>query len=67
MRLDGETGSFYPLPTLPHAAAEGGRRMLTVVIQVNAPDWAAQAVKEHLAMVLEPFGDSRVVEVKSDG
>ena len=40
--------------------------MLTVVIQVNAPDWAAQAVKEHLAMVLEPFGDSRVVEVKEE-
>lgn len=40
--------------------------MLTVVIQVNAPGWAAQAVKEHLAMVLEPFGDSRVVEVKEE-
>ena len=37
--------------------------MLTVVIEVNAPGWAAQGVKEHLAMLLERYGDTRVVEV----
>ena len=40
--------------------------MLTVVIQVAAPSGAAQGVKEHLAMCLEGFGDTRVVEVRED-
>lgn len=38
--------------------------MLRVVIEVGAPTGMAQAVKEHLAMVLERFGDTHVVEVK---
>lgn len=37
--------------------------MITVTIVVDAPSWAAQGIKEHLAMVLEPFGDTRVVDV----
>lgn len=40
--------------------------MLTITIQVNTPGWAAQGVKEHLAMCLEKFGDVRVVEVRED-
>lgn len=40
--------------------------MLTVMIKVNAPGWAAQAVKEHLAMCLEWFGDVRVLDVRED-
>lgn len=40
--------------------------MLTITIKVDAPDWAAQGVKEHLAMCLERFGDVRVVEVLAD-
>lgn len=40
--------------------------MLTITIKVNAPSWAAQGVKEHLAMCLEKFGDVRVVEVREE-
>lgn len=39
--------------------------MLTITIEVDAPDGMAQAVKEHLAMLLERYGDTRVVEVRS--
>lgn len=41
--------------------------MLTITIKVNAPGWMAQGVKEHLAMCLEKFGDTRVVSIKEDG
>lgn len=40
--------------------------MLTITIKVNAPGWAAQGIKEHLAMCLEPFGDARIVDVRED-
>lgn len=40
--------------------------MLTITIQVAAPEGAAQGVKEHLAMCLEPFGDTRVVSITED-
>lgn len=40
--------------------------MLTVVIRVDAPGWTAQGVKECLAMQAERFGDTVVVEVRSD-
>ena len=40
--------------------------MLTITIKVNAPGWAAQGIKEHLAMALENFGDVRVVEIHED-
>ena len=38
--------------------------MLIITVKVNAPDGAAQEVKEALAMYLEQFGDASVVEVK---
>lgn len=38
--------------------------MLRITINVNAPSAAAQSIKEQLAMYLERWGDSRVVEVK---
>lgn len=37
--------------------------MLQIIIEVSAPGWAAQGIKEHLAMCLERYGDTRVVEV----
>lgn len=37
--------------------------MLRIVIEVSAPGWAAQGIKERLAMMLERYGDTRVVEV----
>lgn len=40
--------------------------MLTIVIEVDALAGQAIGVKEHLAMVLEKFGDVRVVEVRED-
>lgn len=41
--------------------------MLSIVIEVQAPGWAAQGVKEQLAMMLERFGDTRVVSVIESG
>ena len=38
--------------------------MLVVTIEVNAPSGMVQAVKEHLAMMLENYGDTRVVKVE---
>lgn len=40
--------------------------MLTITIKVDAPAGQAQGIKEHLAMVLERFGDARVVEIKEN-
>ena len=40
--------------------------MLTITIQVNAPQGAAQGLKEALAMWLERYGDARVVSVTED-
>ena len=41
--------------------------MLVITIEVNAPVGMAQAVKEHLAMLLERYGDTRVVKVEAKG
>lgn len=41
--------------------------MLTIVIQVDAPPGQAIGVKEHLAMCLERYGDTRVVEIRENG
>lgn len=38
--------------------------MLTITITVDAPSGQAIGVKEHLAMVLEKFGDVRVVKIE---
>lgn len=43
----------------------GVRDMLTITVIVDAPSWAAQGVKEHLAMYLERYGDVRVVAIHS--
>ena len=40
--------------------------MLTIVIEVDATGTDAQGIKEWLAMCLEGFGDTRVVEVRED-
>lgn len=37
--------------------------MLTITIQVNAPQGSAQAVKEALAMYLERYGDTKVIRI----
>ena len=41
--------------------------MITIVIEVDAPEGQAIGIKEDFAMYLEQFGDARVVEVRSDG
>ena len=38
--------------------------MLEITFEVNAPAGLALAVKEQLAMLLEEYGDTRVVSVK---
>lgn len=38
--------------------------MLIVTIEVNVPVIQAQAVKEDLAMCLEKFGDTRVIDIQ---
>lgn len=40
--------------------------MLTIMIKVNAPAGQAIGIKEHLAMVLEKFGDTQVVSIQDD-
>ena len=41
--------------------------MIRVVIDVAAPEGLALAVKEQLAMLLERYGDTRVVSVTPTG
>ena len=41
--------------------------MLTIVIRVDAPPGQAIGVKEQLAMCLERYGDTRVVEIRETG
>ena len=38
--------------------------MLTITVEVNAPGYMAQGMKERIAMDLERYGDVRVVSVK---
>ena len=40
--------------------------MLVITLAVKAPIWSAQAVKEHLAMYMERFGDAKVLNVKEE-
>ena len=37
---------------------------MIIVLQVNAPPFMAQGIKESLAMTLERFGDTKVLEVR---
>lgn len=39
--------------------------MLIITIEVDAPEGMSIAVKEQLAMLLERYGDTRVVSVKT--
>lgn len=39
---------------------------MIIVLQVNAPLHMAQGIKETLAMQLERFGDTRVVEIREE-
>ena len=41
--------------------------MMTIVIQVDAPPGQAIGLKEHLAMCLERYGDTRGVEIRETG
>ena len=38
--------------------------MLVVTIEVNAPEGMSEAIKEDLAMLVERYGDTRVVSVE---
>lgn len=40
--------------------------MMVITVEVNAPLGSAQAVKEALAMYLERFGDTRVIEIREE-
>lgn len=40
--------------------------MLIITIKVNAPAGQAIGIKEHLAMMLERFGDVRVVDIREE-
>lgn len=37
---------------------------MIIVLQVNAPPFMVQGIKEHIAMTLERFGDTKVLEVR---
>ncbi len=39
---------------------------MIIVIQVNAPLHMAQGIKEHLAMQLERYGDTKVLEIRAE-
>lgn len=39
---------------------------MIIVIQVNAPLHMAQGIKEHLAMQLERYGDTKVLEIREE-
>ena len=39
---------------------------MIIVLQVNAPMHMAQAVKETLAMTVERYGDTKVIEIRPD-
>lgn len=40
--------------------------MLTITIKVDAPADRAQAVKEALAMYLEQYGDTQVINITAE-
>lgn len=39
---------------------------MIIVMQVNAPLHMAQGIKEHIAMQLEKYGDTRVLEIRAE-
>lgn len=39
---------------------------MIIVLQVNAPLYMAQGIKETLAMQLEKYGDTKVLEIRAE-
>lgn len=39
---------------------------MIIVLQVNAPLFMAQGIKEALAMQLERYGDTKVLEIRTE-
>ena len=39
---------------------------MIIILQVNAPPFMANGIKEHIAMTLEKFGDTKVLEVRKE-
>ena len=39
---------------------------MIIVLQVNAPLHMAQGIKETLAMQLEKYGDTKVIEIRAE-
>lgn len=39
---------------------------MIIVLQVNAPLHMAQGIKESIAMQLEKYGDTKVIEIRAD-
>ena len=39
---------------------------MIIVLQVNAPPYMAQGIKEALAMQLERYGDTKVLEIRTE-
>ena len=39
---------------------------MIIVLQVNAPPHMAQGIKETIAMQLEQYGDTKVLEIRAD-
>lgn len=39
---------------------------MVIVLQVNAPPYMAQGIKETLAMQLERYGDTKVLEIRTE-
>lgn len=39
---------------------------MIIIMQVNAPLHMAQGIKEHIAMQLEKYGDTRVLEIRAE-
>lgn len=37
---------------------------MVIVLQVNAPPYMAQGIKESLAMYMERYGDTKVLEIR---
>ena len=39
---------------------------MIIVLQVDAPPFMAQGIKETLAMQMERYGDTKVLEIRTD-
>ena len=50
--------------TAVDARQNGGIKMLILKFEVDAPDGSAEWIKENIAMVIERWGDCRLVSVE---